>query len=433
MKNCGKKTLLSVFMTMVINDAYGQSLSETIQRAVVDYPAIISAKYNAEAAEYDIDRAFGQHFPQIGLQASANRYESGGRASREILTPTVNMNIWSGMRIQSEVEKAESLAAAAKNNLIGTQDDIVSMSAEAYLQWAKSKQLLTLAKDNLDIHENLYSGIKKITDYDPGRRIDLMQAQVRLDNAKIAITSRTAEVKQAAERLTRFWPDALPDQPVGVDEFRGKLPASLDEALTIVDQQHPSLASAKASLDAAEANLGIARSQYHPKVDFSASRQYNWATNNTEIMGQAQVSLPIFAGGSIDAATDKAIAERQSAQFKLDEIRRVLKERVSVAWEDLSATQMRAEIGKQQTEQAKQVVDGYKLQFELAKRSLLDLLNVQNDQFNYRSAMVNNEYDYLIARFKLMSSMGLLSRAYGGDLVDIKEDDNKGLRKYIFN
>ena len=63
------------------------------------------------------------------------------------------------------------------------------------------------------------------------------------------------------------------------------------------------------------------------------------------------------------------------------------------------------------------VVTGYKLQFELAKRSLLDLLNVQNDQFNYRSSTVSNEYDYRIARFHFSGALGQLSRVYGGGEV----------------
>jgi adhesin transport system outer membrane protein len=409
--------VLSALSLAMAPELAAQSLTETINRAVIDYPSISAAKFNAESADHEVDRAFGQHMPQVGLQASANRYESGGKASREIFTPTLTMNIWSGMKIQSEIERAESLAAAADNQLISTQDEIVALSAETYLQWAKSKELLKLAKDNLEVHQGLYDGIKKITDHDSGRRIDLMQAQVRLDNAKIALTSRTAEVRQASERLNRFWSDVLPEQPVGVDDFKGRLPSSLEEALTIVDQQHPSLASAKSNVEAANANVGMARSQYHPQINLNGSRQYNWATNSTEFMGQVTANLPIFSGGSIDAATDKALADRQAAQSKLDETRRVLQEKVSVAWEDLNVTQQRAEIGKQQSEMANQVVGGYKLQFELAKRSLLDLLNVQNDQFNYRSNTISNEYDHRIARFRLSAAMGQLSRAYGGEAV----------------
>ncbi len=411
------RLFLSVLLFTTAQELAAQSLTEIISRAVIDYPSISAAKFNAESADHEVDRAFGQHMPQVGVQASSNRYQSGGKASREIFTPTVSLNVWSGMKIQSEVERAESLAAAADNQLISTQDEVVMLSAETYLQWAKSKELLKLAQDNLQVHQSLYDSIKKIIDQDPGRRVDLMQAQVRLDNAKIALTSRTAEVKQASERLHRFWPDALPEQPLGVDEFKGFLPSSLDEALQVVDQQHLNLATAKSNIEAATANVGVARSQYHPQISVSGSRQYNWATNSIEFMAQMSANLPVFSGGSIDAATDKALAERQVAQLKLDETRRVLQEKVSVAWEDLHVTQQRAEIGKQQSEMANQVVGGYKLQFELAKRSLLDLLNVQNDQFNYRSNTVSNEYDHRIARFRLSAAMGQLSRAYGGEAV----------------
>ena len=424
MKNAKLKILMSICLSsFVVEDVQSQSLTETIKRAVIDYPSIHAAKFNAEAAEHDIDRAMGQHYPQIGFQASGNQYQSGGRASREIITPTVNMNIWSGMRIQSEVERAESLARSAGNTLINTQDEVVSLAAETYLQWAKSKELLTLAKDNLEAHQALFDGVKKIIEHDSGRRVDLMQAQVRLDNAKISLTSRTAEVKQASERLQRFWPDALPEQATGIDEFEGVVPTDLDQAEQIIEQRHPLLLSARAAIDAAEANLGIARSQYHPQVNFSASRQYNWETNNTEVMGQAQVTMPVFSGGSVDAANDKALADKLSAQSKLEETHRLLLEKVSLAWEELSVTKQRAELGKQQSEMAAQVVNGYKLQFELAKRSLLDLLNVQNDQYTYRASVISNEFDHRIARFRLSAALGQLSRSYGGEAVKTGSED----------
>lgn len=405
-------------LAMMAGDIQAQTLLETIQKAVMDYPLVNAAKYNVAGAEADIVKAEGQHYPQIGLQTSANQYESGGRASRQIYTPTVNMNIWSGMRIMSEVEKAESLAGVASQSLISTQDDVVLQSAEAYLNWAKAKQVMRLAEENLQAHDVIYASIKKITDLDPGRRIDLVQAQVRLENAKIALASRRAEVKQTGERLNRFWPEALPEQPSGVDDFRGRTPSNLSEALTLLEQQHPLLAAARDNLEAATANIGIARSQYHPQVNFSASRQYNWATNNTEVMGQVTVNMPVFAGGSIDAANDRAIAERESAQMKLDDTRRVLQEKIAVAWEEFNVTQQRALLGRQQSEMAGQVVDGYKLQFEIAKRSLLDLLNVQNDQFNYRVNTVTNEFDHRIARFRLSAAMGQLSFAYGGEQIN---------------
>lgn len=412
------KTLFpACLLVITVNHAQGQTLVETIQRAVIEYPTVNSAKFSAEAAKHDIDSAFAQHLPQVSIDASANQFESSNKYSRDIISPKVSMNLWAGGRIQSNIEKAEHLAQSADSLLVNTQDEIVIASAEAYLQWAKSKELQKLAQENLAVHQTLYDSIQKIVQLDPGRKIDLTQAQVRLDGAKIALTSRSAEAKQSAKHLQRFWPDQLPENPEGVDDFRGILPSNLDDAFAIIEQQHPALTSAQLVLNAAEATLNIAKSQYQPQINLSVNRQYNSDSRSVEFMGQATASLPLYSGGSIDAAVGKANADFFSAQSKLDDTRRVLREKISVFWEDLHATKQRAEIGKKQSDMAGNVVTGYKLQFELAKRSLLDLLNVQNDQFNYRSSTVSNEYDYRIARFHLSGALGQLSRVYGGGEV----------------
>lgn len=409
------KTLFpACFLVVAVNHAQSQTLDDTIQRAVIDYPSIHAAKFNAESAQHDIDSAFAQHLPQISLDASANQFESKNSFSRDLISPKVSVNVWAGGKIESGIEKAEDLAQSAESLLVNTQDEIVILSAEAYLQWAKAKALQKLATENLAIHQTLYDSIQKIVELDPGRKIDLVQAQVRLDGAKIALTSRSAEVKQSAKHLQRFWPERLSDEPDGVDAFRGVLPSSLDEAFDIIEQQHPALASAQSNLDAAQANLNIAQSQYQPQINFSVNRQYNADSRATEFMGQATASLPLYTGGAIDASVGKAHADFLAAKAKLEDTRRILREKISVFWEDLHVTKQRAEIGKKQSEMAGNVVTGYKLQFELAKRSLLDLLNVQNDQFNYRSNTVSNEYDYRIARFHLSGALGQLSRVYGG-------------------
>ena len=134
------KTLFpACLFMMVVNHAQGQTLVETIQRAVIDYPSVNSAKFNAEASQHDIDSAFAQHLPQVTIDASANQFESTNKSSRDIISPKVTMNLWAGGRIQSNIEKAEDLAQSAGSLLINTQDEIVIASAEAYLQWAKSK------------------------------------------------------------------------------------------------------------------------------------------------------------------------------------------------------------------------------------------------------------------------------------------------------
>jgi len=61
-----------------------------------------------------------------------------------------------------------------------------------------------LAGENLSTHEKILRDFQTITQVDPGRRIDLNQAQVRYDNAQLTLLKSETDLAMAAERLTRM-------------------------------------------------------------------------------------------------------------------------------------------------------------------------------------------------------------------------------------
>ena len=81
------------------------------------------------------------------------------------------------------------------------------------------------------------------------------------------------------------------------------------------------------------------------------------------------------------------------------------------------AASSRARLGAQQSDVGDKVVDGYRQQFRLARRSLLDLLNIQADAFNYRSGARASVHDEGIARARLLASMGVLSERFEPGVV----------------
>ena len=125
----------------------------------------------------------------------------------------LSLNLWSGGRIQSDVERAEALAQASQKQESVTRDDVALLSTEAYLQWAHHKHMVALAQDNLKTHDRILRDFQTITQVDPGRRIDLNQAQVRYDNAQLAVVQHETEVTVAAERLARVLMAPAPAEP----------------------------------------------------------------------------------------------------------------------------------------------------------------------------------------------------------------------------
>ena len=196
-----------------------QTLGEVVQQALVSYPAVVTARAKMEAAQADIARARSGHYPQISMGLSANSYASGAipaSVGRTTLSPTAKVNLWAGGRIQAETERSQALTAASEAQRLVTQEDVALQATEAYLNWSKASELHHLSVRNLQAHQETLDDIRKIAAADVGRRIDLEQAQVRVDNARLNMDQRESDLMQAVQRVRRFWTGVLAKQPADV-------------------------------------------------------------------------------------------------------------------------------------------------------------------------------------------------------------------------
>jgi adhesin transport system outer membrane protein len=417
-------TALSWAFASFMTNATAQSLSQVVNRALQAYPSIQSANAKAQAARTDIDKARSAHQPQVGVTAASNHYASGTTPSsigRTNLSPSAKVNLWSGGKIEAEATRAEALTRAAELQRDGTLEDVALQASEAYINWDKTADLYSLAVRNLNSHRETLDDIQKIAEVDTGRRIDYEQALVRMENAALTLQQRKADLVQAMQRLRRFWPDEMDSRPIGLETavaengVLGQIPMSLAVAIEKVSDDLPSLAQYRAQVQAAEAAVKMAKGQYWPTVDATMNRQFNSNTLRFETFTQLQLNAPLFNGGATSALIDGAMSQLKAAQFSLDEARLIAKEKAAMAWQEWASARSRATVGTSQSDMGDKVVDAYRKQFRVARRSLLDLLNIQADAFNYRSAARTAFHDERLARVRLLASIGDLSKRFASE------------------
>lgn len=417
-------TALSWACASFMTNVGAQSLSQVVERALQAYPSIQSANAKALAARTDIDKARSAHQPQIGVTASGNHYSSGttpASIGRTTLSPSAKVNLWSGGKIEAEATRAEALTRAAELQRDGTLEDVALQASEAYINWDKTADLYSLAVRNLNSHRETLEDIQKIAEVDTGRRIDYEQALVRMENAALTLQQRKADLVQAMQKLRRFWPDEMDARPMGLENavadngVLGRIPMSLSAAIDQVSDDLPSLAQYRAQVQAAEAAVKMAKGQYWPTVDATMNRQFNSNTLRFETFTQLQLNAPLFNGGATSALVDGALSQLKAAQFSLDEARLIAKEKAAMAWQEWASARSRAMVGVSQSDMGDKVVDAYRKQFRVARRSLLDLLNIQADAFNYRSAARAAFHDERLARVRLLASIGDLSRRFASE------------------
>lgn len=421
-----KLTCVAAALYALSAHAQAQSFTDVVQNALTIYPSMLAAKAKTEAQRSDIDRARAAHMPQISYGFARSKYNNSdlpASIKQNASTPTARLNLWSGGRIEADAERAEALTLSNELQEALTRDDVALLAAEAYINWARSIELLELATKNVDSIKITLNDIQKIADADTGRRIDLEQAQVRMDSANLTKLQRQTELAQAQQRLGRFWQGALPKTPVGLKEALspngrlGRVPQNLNQVLDAVTESLPAIAQQKAQVDAAEAAVRMAKGQYWPTVDLSATRQLNLvssfpATYKEDTFTQVQVNMPLYSGGATSAGVRTAVSQLTAAQNTLDEARLLAREKISVAYQEWVNAQGRSVQGQNQARVGDKVVEGYRQQFRLARRQLLDLLNIQAEAFGYQSAATTAFYDEQITRARMLAAMGDLAKRF---------------------
>jgi len=417
-----KTACLMLVVTLVPFALHAQTLPQVVNQALQTYPAVLSASARTAAARSDIARARSAHHPQLGVSATANAAGTPPFGmQRTAITPTARLNLWSGGKIEAEAQRAEALTLASEFQQAETLDEVAQLAAEAYINWDKTADLYSLAVRNVNAHRETLNDIQKIAQADTGRRVDYEQALVRMENATLALQQRKSDFAQAIQRLRRFWKGDMDARPVNLDaamsEFGvlGRIPTSLSKAMDLVSEDLAPIAQARAQLHAAQASVRQAKGQYWPTVDLAFSRQNNAITGKQEALTQLQVNAPFYNGGGTSALVESAVNQVKSAEFALEEARLLAREKAALAWQEWASAKARSDTGSAQTLVGDKLVDAYRQQFRVARRSLLDLLNIQADTFGYRSAARAAFHDERLARVRLLAATGELAKRFAAE------------------
>ena len=403
--------LTALTLSCVFTAAHAQTLDSAIRQALREYPGIKAGNSGVDSARADTERAKGALMPTLSLNASSTSIMDSDADQKPMATPWLAWSVPLNGRVRAEIQRAESAAKVADAKLLVTRDDIALQVSEAWLAVVRGQQMVQLAQQNVSEHSAILGDIQKIVAVDAGRSLDLAQAQVRLDAAQTNLTQRQAELKHAQEKLSRFTSDAGQAVAFGrYPQLPKAVPADSQQALSVMTS--PALAQAQAQHEEAQARVQSAKSMHNPTLDLSLGRQFMGVATGEKTVATVTFSLPIYQGGQVDAGVRSAVAQATAAQDTLVETELVVKERVRLAYADLASAQARLRLAAQQRTSGAKLVSGYKEQFRLARRTLLDLLNIQSEYASYQQAEALAQHDVKAAEYRITAALGQLARSY---------------------
>lgn len=408
------------------------SLKEAAQKAVLQSPEVTSKWHAFKAADEEIGVARGGFLPQVDLTAGRGRESlKPGDGVRDDYTRSgvvlsLNQMLFDGFATRNEVRRLGKARLVRYFELLEASEGVALEAGRAYLDVLRYRDLVRLAEDNYVQHKATHEQVLQRTRSGVGRRVDLEQAGSRLALAEINLTTEMANLHDVSARYQRLVGSLPPAATVAPGELGGTLPANSKAALSALYRSNPTLLAAIENTEAAQYDVAVQRAAYSPKVDLRArtdnTRHYLGADGRREHnVAEVVVSWNLFNGGS-DRARERQYMERRNLALDLREKAcRDTRQTLLIAYNDVQRLREQKTHLATQVSLLERTLAAYRDQFNIGQRTLLDLLDTENELLSARRAAVNAEADFSLATLRTYAGMGQLLPALGLQKLDSEE------------
>ncbi|PHS33575.1 MAG: type I secretion protein TolC [Methylophaga sp.] len=398
---------------------HAETLVEAVEEVINSNPNVLASINERQAAAEEIKQAQAGYLPTLDLAIGTGWEMTDSPATRgevhfnrDEASLQLRQMIFDGMETKNEVRRLTARTDSRAYNIMGTSEDKALEAIEAYLNVLRRQHLVDLAITNLEAHDRTHDQINLRSEYGVGRKADEDQSSGRLALAKanlIAEQSNQIDAETIYLRVVGIVAEDLTDP----DSPRSLIPETLDEAIALALEGHPTLKSAMADVESSNAQYDTAKSPFFPRVDFELGTTTNNDIDgvngtNKDITAMFRLRYNLLNGGRDSARREETAYLINQATEIRNNTHRQVEQSMRLSWNALKTVDMQREYFEIHVKASKRSRDAYQQQFNLGQRTLLDLLDSENEVFVASQDYVNSQYDEYIALYRILNSMGVL-------------------------
>lgn len=399
-------------LSVIASPAPAETLKESVLIALGQHPQVIGARRQAETIRHEVTGARSQMNMRFGVIAEPGwGYQRGGERNRQgDLGAQAIKPIYDGGRTDNETQRQLARLSSANYSTEAARADIAMKVADAYVEVMKQAELAELTRHYVSEIDRLRRRVQQIVALDKGRGYDLLQTNSRLSQAQVALSDREGQLAEAQAALTQLVGRPLNGMmPAPAAETRMDSLAQATAALT----EHPAILAGRAEVEAARKAAAVANAWNKPSFNLRArvNSPYD-ADGKRQWFGGYDVSVVTdwnpFDGGQGAAQAAAARAQILSAEEAVANTRRTLETDVARHWTQIQARQGRVGTRSALVESTRKVRAAYWEQFQIGKRSIIDLLNAENEIYQAQLGATIEAQELNQARYRLLGSTAQL-------------------------
>ena len=421
---------------VVAGGASAESLEDALIKAYQSNPTLEAGRASLRSTDEEISSALANWRPSVSLSGSAGirdyETDSNGTKTDNNLTPytvglSVTQPIYRGGRTTAETERAEARIKAARAALRSTEQDVMLQVATAYFNVLRDTAVVELNQNNVRVLERQLEATRDRFAVGEVTRTDVSQAEARLAGAKadlISAQGALANTRAQYERLV-----GNPPSDLEIPNPLAGLPTSISDVLATAQAQHPDVLSAIYAEEAAQSDIRLSEGSLYPEVSLAAGVERSHESTTEDVTADnadiiASVSIPLYQQGAVFSNVRSAKQTAGQARIQIDEARRSVIENATSAWETLVTARASIESQQAQVASAEVALDGVQREASVGSRTVLDVLDQEQELLQARVDLVGSRRDAAVAEFQVKAAMGALNAQVLGLPVEVYDTES---------
>lgn len=412
------------------------SLRDSVSTTLQFNPNIKAFQEYRQAAEYDLKRARSGWFPRVDARAAygveqwsdsttrgtgtIGSFNKTNRTwyDRSDASLTISQTIWDGMATWNRVRMGKSSLESAESRLFDNAEGLGLDAVLAHIEVYRQRRIVALAEMNVQNHRSILSSQSARQRSGATTMADVTQTQTRLARTEASLAESRAALEVAManyKRLTGTVAGAIEVPTIPADSY-----PSLEAALAASQTGNLKIKALRADADTATFQSDLDKAAFHPTVYVEAGPSYSYRpTSSQHDQGGVSVMLHanwnLFNGGydwyNVKGSKARARQARQDVTALLDN----LAEETEATWAELISSQEQARFYANAVDYATKTRDMYLQQFNVGQRSLLDVLDSENELFSSSIQLVTAQQNVVAANYRLLALGGAFLNSFGLD------------------
>jgi outer membrane protein len=405
--------------------ARADDLRDALAAAYAGNPTLLAAREQLRAADAGVPLARADGLPSLNGVASETEFvRQSSTATADVprllsVTGALSVPVFNGGGVRNAIKAADTRVVASRNDLRGVEASVFSQTVAAYLDVIRTEATVRLNRAQV---QTLTTNLKATTSrFQIGdvTRTDVAQSQSRLALATGNLRSAEAGLVQARETYIQLVGREAGD--LSAPPPLPAMPASPEEAVGFALENNPDLAAAHERAKAAGFDTDASRASRLPRVSLFADAGYSDYLGSLSIAGVPKsliaqssntgdfgirATIPLYQGGRPSAQIKQAQAREGQALDNEIAAERAVIASVRAAFSNYRASGEIITATQTAVEAAELSLRGVKAENSVGNRTVLDILNAEQELVNAQLQLVTARRNAYVAGFSLLSAMG---------------------------